>query len=42
MPGYRAEPMPMTLLYPRRHHLARRQQVFADWSETLLKRQLLP
>lgn len=41
MPGHRAEPMPMTLLYPHRQHLSRRLQVFADWLEALLKRQLL-
>lgn len=41
MPDYRAEPMPMTLLYPHRQHLSRRLQVFADWLEALLKRELL-
>ncbi|MFK0382954.1 LysR family transcriptional regulator [Agrobacterium sp. NPDC090273] len=41
MPGHRAEAMPMALLYPHRQHLSRRLQVFADWLETLLKRQLL-
>lgn len=41
MPGHRAEPMPMTLLYPHRQHLSRRLQIFADWLEVLLKRQLL-
>lgn len=41
MPDYRAEPMPMTLLYPHRQHLSRRLQVFADWLEALLKRKLL-
>lgn len=41
MPSYRAEPMPMTLLYPHRQHLSRRLQVFADWLEALLRRQLL-
>ena len=41
MADYRAEPMPMTLLYPYRQHLSRRLQVFADWLEMLLKRQLL-
>ncbi|WP_336743484.1 LysR family transcriptional regulator [Aureimonas altamirensis] len=40
MPGYRAEPMPMTLLYPHRQHLSRRLQIFADWLEDLLKRHL--
>lgn len=41
MPSYRAEPMPMTLLYLHRQHLSRRLQVFADWLETLLRRLLL-
>lgn len=31
MPGYRAEPMPMTLLYAHRRHLPRRVRVFMDW-----------
>lgn len=41
MPDHRAEPMPITLLYPHRQHLSRRLQVFADWLDALLKRQLL-
>lgn len=41
MPGYRAAPMPMTLLYLHRQHLSRRLQIFADWLEQLLKRELL-
>jgi DNA-binding transcriptional LysR family regulator len=41
MPDYRAEPMPMTLLYPHRQHLSRRLQVFADWLEHVLKREVL-
>ena len=41
MPDYRAEPMPMTLLYPHRQHLSRRLQVFADWLEQLLRRDIL-
>jgi LysR family transcriptional regulator for bpeEF and oprC len=41
MPGYRAEPMPMTLLYPHRQHFSRRLQVFADWLEAVLRRDLL-
>ncbi len=40
MPSYRAEPMPMTLLYPHRQHLSRRVHVFADWLESLLKREV--
>jgi LysR family transcriptional regulator, regulator for bpeEF and oprC len=41
MPGHRAAPMPMTLLYLHRQHLSRRLQIFADWLEQLLKRELL-
>ncbi|SEI14919.1 transcriptional regulator, LysR family [Rhizobium tibeticum] len=41
MPEHRAAPMPMTLLYPHRQHLSRRLQVFADWLEQLLKREIL-
>ncbi len=41
MSGHRAAPMSMTLLYPNRQHLSRRFQVFADWLEQLLRRDLL-
>lgn len=41
LPDHRAEPMPMTLLYPHRQHLSRRLQVFADWLEALLRQHLL-
>lgn len=40
MPDHRADPMPMTLLYPNRQHLSRRLQVFADWLEHVLKREV--
>lgn len=40
MPGFRAEPMPMTLLYSHRRHLSQRLQVFANWLEKLLKQKL--
>lgn len=40
MPGHRAEPMPMTLLYPHRRHLSRRLKVFADWLEALMRKEL--
>ncbi|MBB6251385.1 LysR family transcriptional regulator [Nitrospirillum iridis] len=40
MPDYRAAAMPMTLLYPQRRHPSRRLQVFADWLERLLWREL--
>ena len=42
MPNHRAAPMPMTLLYPHRQHLSRRLQIFAEWLDDLLKRDLLP
>lgn len=41
MAEHRAEPMPMALLHPHRHHLSRRLQVFSDWIETLLRTELL-
>jgi len=41
MPEYRAEPMPVALLYPHRRHLSRRLQIFLDWLEPLLRRRLL-
>ncbi len=41
LPGHRAAPMPMTLLYPHKRHLSRRLQVFADWLDRLLTRDLL-
>lgn len=41
LPRHRPAPMPMTLLYPHRQHLARRVQVFADWLEDLMNRHLL-
>ncbi|MCX8999736.1 LysR family transcriptional regulator [Rhizobiaceae bacterium BDR2-2] len=41
MPDHRAEPMALTLLYPHRQHLSRRLQVFADWLDKLMKRDVL-
>jgi DNA-binding transcriptional LysR family regulator len=41
MPDYRAQSLPMALLYPHRQHLSHRLQVFIDWLEALLKRELL-
>lgn len=41
MPEYRAGSLPITLLYPHRQPLSRRLQVFAEWLEALLKRQVL-
>ena len=40
MPDHRAEPLPMTLLYPHRRHLSHRVRVFADWLERLLRQQV--
>lgn len=42
MPDYRAEPLPMTLLYPHRQHLSRRVRVFADWLETTIRDAVTP
>ena len=42
LPEYRAEPLPMTLLYPHRRHLSRRVQVFADWLVALMKETVQP
>ena len=41
LPDHRAESMPLTFLYPQRRHLSRRLQVFADWLEELLKREVV-
>lgn len=40
MPDHRAEPMPMTLLYPHRQHLSRRLHVFAEWLVRVLEREV--
>ncbi len=37
LPKFRAEPMPVSLVYPHRRHLARRVQVFMDWLAELMK-----
>jgi DNA-binding transcriptional LysR family regulator len=42
LPRHRAEPMPVTLLYPQRRHLARRVRAFMDWLEATLRPHLLP
>jgi DNA-binding transcriptional LysR family regulator len=41
LPDHRAASMPIALLYPHRQHLSRRLQVFADWLEKLLRRNVL-
>lgn len=42
LPDHRADPLPMTLLYPHRQHLSRRVLVFADWLEALLRAATAP
>lgn len=37
---YRAAPMPITLLYPHRHHLSPRLRVFAAWVEDLFRAEM--
>lgn len=39
--GWRAAPMPVTLLYPHRQHVSRRLHVFIDWVTALLRVRLL-
>lgn len=41
LPRFRAAPLPMTLLYPHRQQLSRRVQIFSDWLEKILQRDLL-
>lgn len=40
LPDYRAEPMPISLLYANRRHLPRRVQVFMDWMMELMAAEL--
>jgi LysR family transcriptional regulator for bpeEF and oprC len=40
MPGHRALPLPMTLLYSHRRHLSRRLQVFIEWVVPLLQQHI--
>lgn len=40
MPRHCAEPMPMTLLVPHRQPLSRRLEVFAEWLQILLRREM--
>lgn len=37
LPDYRAEPMPVSLLYPHRRNLSRRVQLFMDWLGALIQ-----
>ncbi|NML16629.1 LysR family transcriptional regulator [Azohydromonas caseinilytica] len=41
LPGHRAAPLPVTLLYPSRQHMARRLQVFMDWLQSVLRPHLM-
>ena len=36
LPEFTAQPMPVTLLYPHRRHVAKRVQVFMDWVSELM------
>ncbi|PKH23746.1 LysR family transcriptional regulator [Enterobacterales bacterium CwR94] len=40
LPGFRAKPMPVSLLYPHRRNLARRVHVFMEWLSQVLKHYL--
>lgn len=42
MPEWCAEPLPMSILYPHRHHTTDRVTTFVEWLELLLKRHVLP
>ncbi|GAC87713.1 LysR family transcriptional regulator [Gluconobacter thailandicus NBRC 3257] len=42
MPEWCAEPLPMSILYPHRHHTTNRVTTFVKWLELLLKRHVLP
>jgi DNA-binding transcriptional LysR family regulator len=37
LPHYRAEPMPVSLIYPHRRHLSRRVHLFMEWLTGVLK-----
>ncbi|WFW60590.1 LysR family transcriptional regulator [Citrobacter freundii] len=37
LPQYRAEPMPVSLLYPHRHNLSRRVHLFMEWLTGVMK-----
>lgn len=40
LPKFRAEAMPVSLLYPHRRNLARRVQIFMEWIEKIMKNYL--
>jgi DNA-binding transcriptional LysR family regulator len=41
LPAYRAEPMPVSLLYANRRHLPKRARVFMDWMAEVLRPHLV-
>lgn len=42
LPAFRAQPMPVSLIYPHRRNLARRVQVFMEWLTQAMKRYAEP
>lgn len=42
MPGYRAAPMPVSLIYPNRRQRSRRLNAFIEWFEALMRPHLEP
>lgn len=42
IPEWCAEPLPMSILYPHKHHTTDRVTTFVEWLERLLKRHILP
>lgn len=41
MPAWRAQPMPIALVYPHRRHLSRQLEVFLDWTSELFRQRVL-
>ena len=37
LPQYRAEPMPVSLIYPHRRNLSRRVHLFMEWLASVMK-----
>jgi DNA-binding transcriptional LysR family regulator len=37
LPQYRAEPMPVSLIYPHRRNLSRRVHLFMEWLAGVMK-----
>lgn len=42
LPQYEAEPLPVSLIYPRRRHQARRVRAFMDWVAAIMDEYLTP